>query len=148
MRIGDVARRTGCSIETIRYYERQGLLPAPSRSGGNYREYSDAEVGRLSFIRHCRSLDMTLDEIGTLLTFKDNPEKHCAAVNLLLDEHIGHVAERITELNALSKQLVELRRLCRKTQKARDCGILKQLGKGNDREPYSSSPVHNRKRGS
>lgn len=148
MRIGEVAKRTGCSIETVRYYERQGLLPAPARSGGNYREYSDVEVERLSFIRHCRSLDMTLDEIGTLLTFRDDPERYCTEVNLLLDEHIGHVTERISELNALSKQLVNLRRLCRRTQKARDCGILKQLNKANDRGRNSADAVHNRKRGS
>ena len=63
MRIGEVAQATGTSIETIRYYEREGLLPAPARSEGNYRIYEAAHVDRLLFIRHCRRLDMTQDEI-------------------------------------------------------------------------------------
>ena len=63
MKIGELATLTGCPVETIRYYEREGLLPAPSRSAGNYRQYDTAHVERLSFIRHCRSLDMTQEEI-------------------------------------------------------------------------------------
>lgn len=57
MKIGELAKRTGCPVETIRYYEREGLLPEPARSEGNYRQYTLAHVERLSFIRHCRSLD-------------------------------------------------------------------------------------------
>ena len=65
--IGALAKRTQCQAETIRYYEREGLLPPPARSQGNYRQYDTTHVERLSFIRHCRSLDMTLDEIRALL---------------------------------------------------------------------------------
>ena len=65
LKIGEVAKRTGCLVETIRYYEREGLLLEPARSEGNYRLYTDIHVDRLQFIRHCRVLDMTLEEFGT-----------------------------------------------------------------------------------
>jgi Cd(II)/Pb(II)-responsive transcriptional regulator len=130
MKIGEVAKKSGCPVETIRYYEREKLLPVPLRTHGNYRVYRASDVERLSFIRDCRSLDMTLEEVGALLGFRDAPEKYCTNVNRLLDEHIGHVAQRIAELRALEEQLAKLRRLCRKTQKAKDCGILMRLGKG------------------
>jgi len=98
MKIGELARLAGTNVETIRYYARAGLLPVPARSEGNYRIYGDAHVQRLSFIRRCRSLDMTLDEIRVLLHFKESPQENCADVNRLLDRHIGHVAQRMQEL--------------------------------------------------
>ena len=127
LKIGELAKRTDCPVVTIRYYEREGLLPAPARSEGNFRLYGAAQLERLRFIRHCRSLDMTLDEIRLLLRFRDAPEEGCGAVNVLLEEHIGHVAQRITELKALEKQLRVLRRQCRTSQAAKDCGILRSL---------------------
>lgn len=143
MKIGELAKETGCPVETIRYYEREGLLRPAERTDGNYRVYSKAEIERLSFIRDCRSLDMTLDEIGQLLSFRDAPEKYCTGVNKLLDEHIGHVAERVAELQTLEQQLTKLRRLCRKTQKAKECGILKRLGKGRVR--MQTAGTHSRR---
>jgi Cd(II)/Pb(II)-responsive transcriptional regulator len=127
LRIGALAKRADCPVETIRYYEQAGLLPKPARSQGNYRLYSNVHVERLTFIRHCRSLDMTLKEIRTLLRFCDAPAKNCGEVNALLDEHIGHVAERIDELKKLEDQLKDLRALCSKTRAAKDCGILNKL---------------------
>ncbi len=127
MRIGKLARSADCLVETIRYYEAAGLLPVAARSSGNYRLYGKAHVERLQFIRNCRSLDMTLDEIRKLLRFCEAPEGNCNEVNALLDEHIGHVAARMTELKTLERQLRELRRLCRKPSAVRDCGILNQL---------------------
>jgi DNA-binding transcriptional MerR regulator len=73
MKIGELARLVGTNVETIRYYERDGLLPEISRTEGNFRIYGEAHAERLSFIRNCRSLDMTLDEIRVLLRFKDSP---------------------------------------------------------------------------
>ncbi|HVK93518.1 MAG TPA: Cd(II)/Pb(II)-responsive transcriptional regulator [Noviherbaspirillum sp.] len=127
LRIGELAERTDCQVETIRYYEKEGLLPVPARSEGNYRLYSDVHVDRLMFIRHCRSLDMALDEIRRLLQFRDAPEQNCGEVNVLLDEHIGHVAARIAELKRLEKQLKMLRRLCDQAQEAKNCRILNEL---------------------
>ena len=130
LKIGDLARRTGCQVVTIRYYEREGLLPAPARSAGNFRLYDQMHVERLSFIRHCRSLDMNLDEIRTLLKFRDLPAADCGEVNALLDEHIRHVSERIEELTLLRRQLETLRSRCAAADRAEHCGILKGLAGG------------------
>jgi Cd(II)/Pb(II)-responsive transcriptional regulator len=112
MKIGELALAAQTQVETIRYYEREGLLPQAPRSEGNYRIYGPEHVERLAFVRHCRSLDMTLDEIRVLLRFKDEPQAECGEVNALLDEHIGHVATRIRELRQLEKQLKALREQC------------------------------------
>jgi Cd(II)/Pb(II)-responsive transcriptional regulator len=127
MKIGELAHRTNTQVETIRYYERESLLPVPNRSDSNYRIYGDEHTERLSFIRHCRGLDMTLDEIRVLLRFKDAPTENCMEVNNLLDEHIGHVAERIRELRLLEDHLKSLRQACVGAQEAQHCGILNEL---------------------
>lgn len=127
LKIGELAARTDCSVETVRYYEREKLLPTPGRSEGNYRLYNEAHIARLSFIRHCRSLDMTLDEIRALLRFRDSPNEICQGVNELLDIHINLVAMRIAELQRLEEQLRHLREQCGESRPSRDCGILKEL---------------------
>ena len=109
LKIGELAKQTGCLVETIRYYEREGLLLEPPRSEGNYRLYTDIHSERLQFIRHCRSLDMTLEEIRNLLKFRDAPDENCGEVNALLDEHIEHVSNRIKQLKLLQKNLRGLR---------------------------------------
>ncbi len=131
-------------METIRYYEREGLLPVPARTEGNYRLYSDAHIEKLLFIRHCRSLDMTQDEIRTLLTFRDAPNENCEQVNILLDAHIIHLGSRIDELKILEKQLKALRRLCDQAEEAKDCGILNDLATKAARptEPRKSKTGH------
>jgi len=128
-RIGELARDLNVPVETIRYYEREKLLPEPRRTAGNYRLYSDAERDRLSFIRNCRSLDMTLDEVRALLAIKDS-EKSCEEVNALLDSHIQHVADRISELRRLREQLQMLRDQCGTVRRGKDCAILKELSSG------------------
>lgn len=140
MKIGELAKAAGAQVETIRYYEREGLLPLALRSDGNYRVYDAAQVERLAFIRHCRSLDMTLDEIRLLLRFKDAPQEDCAEVNALLDEHIGHVATRIRELRQLERQLKALREQCATSQDAANCGILNGLSRGA--APSAQSAMH------
>ena len=127
MRIGELSRTSGCDVETIRYYEREGLLDAPRREANGYRRYDDGHLVQLNFVRHCRSLDMTLDEIRVLLRFKDAPQAECGEVNALLDEHIGHVATRIRELRQLEKQLKALREQCSGVHEAAHCGILNEL---------------------
>ena len=127
MKIGELAQVTLIPLETIRFYEREGLLPPAARTEGNYRIYGQEHVERLTFIRHCRTLDMALDEIRALLRFKASPQENCAGVNELLDEHIGHVAQRIRELRALETQLKALRHQCVEAHAAADCGILKGL---------------------
>lgn len=127
MRIGELAQASGTPVETIRFYEREGLLPQAPRDQSNYRVYGPAHLERLGFIRHCRTLDMTLEEIGTLLRFKDAPDADCGDVNALLDEHIGHVATRIRALRQLEKQLRALRAQCVGRHEVADCGILNEL---------------------
>jgi len=129
LKIGELSHATGTQIVTIRYYEREGLLPSPARTESNFRVYTELHLQRLTFIRHCRSLDMALDEIRTLLHFKDAPEENCGDVNTLLEAHIGHVAERIRELRTLEKQLKGLRDRCGKSNVAADCGILGELSR-------------------
>jgi Cd(II)/Pb(II)-responsive transcriptional regulator len=127
MKIGQLAAATGTQAETIRYYEREGLLPQAARSEGNFRLYDNRHVEQLAFIRHCRCLDMTLDEIRVLLKYKDAPQERCDAVDHLLDAHIGHVADRIRELQALEQELRTLRAACTTDRVAADCGILDGL---------------------
>lgn len=122
MKIGELASASATPIETIRYYEREGLLPPPERTAGNYRVYDQAQLQRLQFIRYCRGLDMSLDEVRTLLRVKDDLGADCGSVDQLLDQHIAHVVQRIKELRQLEWQLRELRQRC--CAPAGDCGIL------------------------
>ncbi|GIZ53975.1 Cd(II)/Pb(II)-responsive transcriptional regulator [Noviherbaspirillum aridicola] len=127
MRIGELARRSGCEVETIRYYEREGLLPQPARSEGNYRQYSERDAERLLFIRHCRSLGMSLDDVRLLQRFQSQPDLACDEVNALLDRQLLQVREQIASLQQLQRQLQELRSTCDAHLSARDCGILRNL---------------------
>lgn len=126
-KIGELAQRTGCLVETVRYYERIGLLPEPVRTENNYRAYSDEHVDRLRFIRHCRALDMTIDEIRELVEIRSRPESNCTGADELLDRHIGHITERIAALQALEVQLRHLRSRCDSIGTSGDCGILQAL---------------------
>jgi Cd(II)/Pb(II)-responsive transcriptional regulator len=129
MKIGTLADATGTPVETIRFYEREGLLPPPARADNNYRMYLPAHVERLAFIRQCRNLDMALDEIRALITLRESPAQDCGEINALLDEHIGHVAHRIRELRALEKDLKALRARCAAPHPLAECGILNGLDK-------------------
>ncbi len=124
MKISELAQATNTPVDTIRYYEREGLLPPPARDDNNYRVYGAEHAERVAFIRQGRGLDMSLEEIRTLLAWRDQPDANCGAVNALLDEHIGHIATRIRELRALEKQLKELRAQCREARDTAHCGIL------------------------
>ena len=109
MRIGQLANALGCTVETIRFYEKQGLLPAPHRTNGNFRKYNEEHVQRLSFICNCRSLDLSLNEIKTLLSLENHNEQRTEEINRLLDRHIKDVAKRIHELAHLRMKLIELK---------------------------------------
>jgi Cd(II)/Pb(II)-responsive transcriptional regulator len=142
MKIGELALAAQTQVETIRYYEREGLLSQAPRSEGNYRIYGPEHVERLSFVRHCRSLDMTLDEIRVLLRFKDEPQAGCGEVNALLDEHIGHVATRVRELRQLEKQLNALREQCAGVRDAAHCCILNELVQASSATGVRSASAH------
>lgn len=127
MRIGELARRAGCRPDTVRYYEKEGLLPPPVRSDGNYRIYNASHLSRLAFIRNCRALEMNLDEVRALLALKDGACPDCGAVNRLLEGHIGHITERIDRLQALRDQLLSLRQRCSGATPIDQCGIMREL---------------------
>jgi len=112
MKIGELAAKAGCDVQTVRFYEREGLLEAPARTASGYRAYDARHLTRVTFIRHCRSLDIPLAEVRQLLEFAAEPEQSCAQVNQLLDGHIALVKGRIQALKALQSQLVALRRSC------------------------------------
>lgn len=127
MKIGELGAAAGCQVETIRYYEREGLLPAPLRSAGNYRLYDDSHLERLGFIRRCRTLGMALAEVRRLLEFREVPQETCGEVNGLLDAQIEKIRQRMTELDALHAQMIALRARCSQELAGRECGILKGL---------------------
>lgn len=127
MKIGDLSREFDIPVETIRYYEKEKLLPVANRTSSNYRVYGPAHADRLRFIVNCRALDMTLEEIRALLRFHDAPSDDCSKVNQLLNEHLGHVAQRIVELKRLEGQLRRLQQVCRRGSDSHGCGILRSL---------------------
>ena len=127
MRIGQLAQLTGADIQTIRFYERQGLLPPPNRQTNGYRAYEADHVEKLLFIRRCRSFGMSLDEIGVLQSYQEQPQQPCVAINELLDRHIAQVRAQIASLHALENQLVTLRGCCDNERQSLDCGILSGL---------------------
>jgi Cd(II)/Pb(II)-responsive transcriptional regulator len=132
MRIGELAKKSDCRIETIRYYEREGILPEPQRSASGYRMYRPEHLEELKFIRHCRSLDMPLAEIKALLNFRHHPEMACNEIDLLLERHMDVVKERIAQLQLLDKQLKTLRRCCCEQRTVSECGILQSLNTAAD----------------
>lgn len=111
-RIGDAARDSGVSAANIRYYEKEGLLAPGARAGNDYRVYTAADVHTLRFIRLCRAMDMSLDEVRALLALDLRKKSDCAAADAALREHIGHVRERLAELRMLEKNLVALQARC------------------------------------
>lgn len=125
--IKDLVHKTGLSADTIRFYEKKQLVQPSLRGSNNYRYYNDDALRRLVFIQRCRALDMTLKEIQRLIELEQNPEQDCCAVNDLIDEHLGHVENRIAELQKFQVQLQQLRQSCTSQSTVDDCQILKQL---------------------
>jgi Cd(II)/Pb(II)-responsive transcriptional regulator len=127
MKIGELAKIACCTPETIRFYEKEGLMPDTARTEANYRQYTSEHVERLRFIRNCRALDMTHDEIRSLLRLMDHPSEPCESIDALLAEHIGHVDARLEALELLKAQLVALRNQCTGERRVEACGIVQGL---------------------
>lgn len=124
-RIGDAARRSGVTAANIRYYEKEGLLPAGVRADNSYRLYSDADVHRLRFIRLCRAMDMSLDEVRRLLAIDAASDQADHQACATLDEHLAHVRQRLAELRVLEKELRGLRGRC--DGQAGHCQVIEAL---------------------
>lgn len=127
MRIGELSRSAGVDADTVRYYEKAGLLPPPRRTSNGYRAYGPEHLERLAFVRHCRALDMPLAEVHRLLAWQEDAPAACEDVNRLLDAQLGRVRERLASLQALERRLTQLRSRCTDGGFAADCGILREL---------------------
>ena len=130
--IGDLAKATTTKVETIRYYERIGLLPAPDRTAGNYRAYSEAELGRLSFIRRARDLGFPLDQVRALLELADRRDQPCETVDELARAHLVEVERKIADLQALGRELSEMISNCGHGTIG-ECRIIEALAPSPDR---------------
>ena len=127
MRIGELAAATGVDVETIRYYEREGLLQPPARQPNGYRAYGRSQLERLAFIRHCRALDIPLADTRRLLEFAESPREDCSDINHLIDEQLTRVRARLHSMRALERQLGQLRKRCDTRHAGSECGILHEL---------------------
>lgn len=131
--IGDASRRSGVSVETIRYYEREGIVPKPSRSANGRRIYSDIDIGRLRFIKRCRELGFGIAEATALLGLSEGANGNCAQVHEVGTAHLASVRRKIAELRRLEAALGELVANCRLGSAS--CPLLEKLKSDEFRAP-------------
>lgn len=124
--IGELGRLTGTKAETIRYYERIGLLAPPERTAGNYRAYGSEHLNRLSFIRRSRDLGFSLEQVRALLDLSDDRDRPCEAVDAIAKAHLAEVDRKIADLKALRRELNSMVNQCRSGTVA-DCRIIEAL---------------------
>lgn len=127
MRIGELARKAGVDVQTVRYYEREGLIETPARTPSGYRTYGPAHLERLLFIRHCRSLDMALSDVKRLLDLSGDKAVPCEEVNGLVGAHLERVRAKRAALDDLERKLATLDAQCASGHRIADCGILQEL---------------------
>ena len=126
MKIGELASATATKVETVRYYEKIGLLPPPGRTSANYRAYGIEHLARLSFIRRARDLGFSLDDVRELLTLADDRDKSCAAVDLIASGHLTEVERKIADLELMRDELHRVIGSCRKNT-VDECKIIETL---------------------
>ena len=126
MRIGELAKLTQTLVETIRFYEKAKVLALPPRTAGGYRDYGPGHVQRLTFVRRCRELGFSLDEVRSLLTIADQSENSCESVSQIASAHLDDVRTKLKRLRCLEHNLMELQRSC-KGGRIRQCRILDSL---------------------
>ncbi|QGZ63275.1 Cd(II)/Pb(II)-responsive transcriptional regulator [Paraburkholderia acidisoli] len=138
MRIGELARLAHCDVETVRFYEREGLLDEPAREMNGYRSYTPGHAVQLNFIRHCRSLGIGLVDIRMLRRFQADPSQPCDEINELIDSQIARIHQQIESMRVLEQQLRTLRDSCHAHhQSSAECGIMKNLAQPVDDESCS-----------
>lgn len=128
MRIGELAKATGTKAETIRYYEREGILPAADRTDSNYRDYSDDHLATLTFVRRARELGFGMAQVRQLLALSDHDDKPCEDVDRLVQEQLGEVDHKIADLTLLREELGQMLRSCR-GERIGDCRIVESLNR-------------------
>ena len=126
IRRGDLARATGCNLETIRYYEKIGIMPAPSRSTKGYRSYDDAHVKRLKFVMRSRDLGFSLEEVRGLLGLIDDRSRTCADVQLIAEDHLTDVQAKIADLQRIERVLSDTVARCT-GDAAPECAVIDAL---------------------
>ncbi|MDX8383660.1 MAG: heavy metal-responsive transcriptional regulator [Ghiorsea sp.] len=126
MKIGELSKRTKVNIDTIRYYERRQLLPAPERTISGYRDYSKSDAKRLIFVVHAKALGFTLEEIKELLSLRTG-QADCLQVKMIAESKANEIASRIKKLSRMQSVLVELAEKCEQQNSGEDCPILKSL---------------------
>lgn len=127
MKIGELAAATGTKVETVRFYEKSGLLPHPARTDGNYRSYGSEHLQRLSFIRRARGLGFSLDDVRELLALADDRDQPCGAVDHIASGHLVEVERKIADLALMRDELHRMIGSCRKGTVG-DCKIIETLG--------------------
>ena len=132
--IGDLAKGTGTKVVTVRYYEQIGLLPVPSRTAGNYRTYSNEHMRRLRFIRRCRDLGFTLDQIRDLLRLSSQKDEECAEVDRITARHLVEIEQKISDLKRLARELRRLNKCCQGNGIIADCRIIEALSPSREAE--------------
>ncbi len=130
MTIGQVARHTGLDIETVRYYEREGLIPPPPRSTGGYRRYSADSIRRLSFVRQAKALGFSLAEIRELLSLSADSQASSHAVKQLAEQRLADIDSRIAALERMRAALVHVTGQCPGDVPRAECPILAALADG------------------
>ena len=115
------------SADTIRFYEKKGLIQPIFRANNQYRYYGDDSLKKLMFIKHCRALEMSLKEIRSLLELEQSPQQNCSVVNEMIDQNIENINNRINDLNNFKQHLIQLRNSCNAPTTVDHCQILKQL---------------------
>lgn len=128
MRIGELAKATGTKTETIRYYEREGILPAADRTESNYRDYSIDHLAALAFVRRARELGFSMAQVRQLLALSDHDDKPCEDVDQLLQQQLGEIERKIADLTALRTELSQMARSCQ-GERIGDCRIVESLGR-------------------
>lgn len=123
---GELARRSGCNLETIRYYESIDLMPEPMRSESGHRLYSEDDQSRLKFILRSRELGFSITELRSLLSLVDSGEYSCGEIHALTGEHLESVAKKIADLKRLQRTLKSISAECSKGD-APDCPIIDAL---------------------
>ena len=124
--IGEMARRSGVKVPTIRYYEQIGLLEAPERSAGNQRRYTKAQLERLSFIRHARDLGLSLDAIGDLARLSEQPDMACDDAHAIAGAHLEAIELRIDKLQRLRRELKRINTTCQ-SDHIGECYVIQSL---------------------
>ncbi|AKM07505.1 MerR family transcriptional regulator [Pelagerythrobacter marensis] len=126
MRIGELAKATGTKAETIRYYEREGILPVADRTDSNYRDYSDSHLSTLIFVRRARGLGFSMAQVRQLLALSDHEDNPCEDVDQLVRQQMQEVELKIADLTSLHEELQDLLRSC-EADRIKDCRIVESL---------------------